>query len=418
MKKISLLLTILLSCQLLHAENNYLGALGIKTTSTIVNDKYCQRTKEKNILCMEYQLEYPKTVDSNNKTLNDYILHAIQPYKDAYKNGDAKKYIDDFLEEESFDVSGSWSNETSVTLFSTTPKTFTLSISNGGYMGGAHGNYAIGYNNYNAENGKKITLETLLVPDYKKRLTAIAGSYYKKLHNLKTQESLTKLGWFDNKFVLAENVSVTEKGLYFLYNSYEIKPYSAGQTSFLLPYDKIASLIPKDSLLFPLVTATPHSIHKVLNDPYKANIILDITPIKNHQMTLVVKVENLSFYHRGWFSISFPSLTATKSVIRMTQSGFDSIKAYKKGSKVYHRTLKKAIQSQYLLVETESKIWKTDEEKSITLTLQVPQNVEDFFIDFRASFRNKDGAMSLVPDAYNTVVGQQGFDNYRIRIPN
>ena len=47
----------------------------------------------------------------------------------------------------------------------------------------------------------------------------------------------------DNQFALNNNFLITPLGLRFLYNQYEIKPYSAGQTVLFIPYAKIKSLL-------------------------------------------------------------------------------------------------------------------------------------------------------------------------------
>ena len=67
------------------------------------------------------------------------------------------------------------------------------------------------------------------------------------------------------------------------------------------------------------------------------------------------------------------------------------------------------------MVEAETKNWKHEEEKSILIRVQAPQNKTDFFVDIRASFRDENKMLLLTPDEYHGMQGQQGFFNYRIR---
>jgi len=249
MKNLRLLLLPLLFSHLIHADDNYLASLGVSIKSEILNDKYCQRTKYNKVLCMEYQLEYPTTITSKSTELNQYIKKAVQSYRDNFKIGNAKQFILEGQGEDEFDISGSWDNITTIELFATTSKTFTLRIIDGGYTGGAHPNYTTLFKNYSVTTGKELKDKDLFVPNYKKKLTNITKDYYKKLHQLTPDKSLTTLGWFDNKFVLAETFAITEKGIYFLYNSYEIKPYSDGQTTFMLPYEIFTPLISEKSII-------------------------------------------------------------------------------------------------------------------------------------------------------------------------
>ena len=415
-----LALALTLNASTLQAEENYLGAYDISTENEILNDKYCQKTYDNQSLCMEYQLDYPSKIKSSNPALNDTIQKKIAPYRESFKIGDAKKYIVKFLKEGEFDASGTWSQETTVALFATTEKTFTLAITNGGYMGGAHGNYATGYDNFESESGKKLTLKDLLVEGYKSKLTHIAKTYYMKLNNLKPNESLTNLGWFDNKFVLAENVAITPKGLFFLYNSYEIKPYSSGQTTFLLPYDKLTPLVKPDSVFMDItkkVISEKHTAHTYsFSDDYGAKTTIQTTITPQHTLHVVVKMKNLSYKKRGWLSVSFPDIHNTNIKPKISQQGFTSLHSYPKGSKIYNQTLKKAIKSDYLLVEAESKNWKEKKENTIDITLDLPKNTDDFFIHVRGSFRDKGKNITLVPNADDGIKGQQGYSNYRIGV--
>jgi hypothetical protein len=99
--------------------------------------------------------------------------------------------------------------------------------------------------NWNTKANKSITLSDILVKDYKDKLTPQVEAIFRKRR--KAQQMMLSLAqdyfFKDNKFALNNNFSITPVGLKFLYNQYEIKPYAAGQTSLLIPYTKIKSLL-------------------------------------------------------------------------------------------------------------------------------------------------------------------------------
>lgn len=116
----------------------------------------------------------------------------------------------------------------------------------GGYtfQGGAHGASFTGFINWDAETNKTVKLDDIFKEGYKPQLSAIAEKIFRRNEKLKDTSSLARDYFFkDNKFALNDNYSVTPLGLRFIYNQYEIKPYAAGQTELLIPYDQIKQLM-------------------------------------------------------------------------------------------------------------------------------------------------------------------------------
>jgi hypothetical protein len=200
-------------------------------------------------LCKSKELSYIDYDDSDLPKFLKGLESHLSPLLTQYKNNDLKSSTLADLNDYSGDISGEWSDKKSITLFAKTPSTYTLSIISSGYSGGAHGYYAMEFENFSIETQKEIKLSDLFQNDFNTTLHNIAQDIYKKTYGLKTKQSLHDDGWFENKFVLAENFAITSKGLLFYYNSYEIKPYSAGHTRFMLPYHKIKSIIQPEGIL-------------------------------------------------------------------------------------------------------------------------------------------------------------------------
>ncbi len=98
--------------------------------------------------------------------------------------------------------------------------------------------------NFNLGTGKTITLDELLQPGYRSRLNEIGQKNF--IHQNGED------GWNfsqENGFQLSDDFAITEKGLLFSYNPYDIGPYVMGAPDVLIKYEEISSLIRKDGLL-------------------------------------------------------------------------------------------------------------------------------------------------------------------------
>jgi hypothetical protein len=54
-----------------------------------------------------------------------------------------------------------------------------------------------------------------------------------------------EVGYFfeNQRFILNDNFVLTQKGIKFLFNVYEIKPYTAGITELEIPYEKLNGIL-------------------------------------------------------------------------------------------------------------------------------------------------------------------------------
>lgn len=375
---------------------------------------YCVDTQEYQTFCENKALTY---IDYDHDNV-PHFLHGLKqnllPYITTYNKRDTKGSVLANMKDSHGQLSGNWYENQTIDLFAKTPVSYTLSTRSSGYTGGAHGYHAVSFTNYAIDTQKPIHLDDLFVKDYNTTLAAIAEKHYKYIVGLKETQSLQDDGWFDNKFILPENIAITDFGLYLYYNFYEIKPYAAGHTKFLLPYSKLDSIIDPQGMLG-VILKKNHFFHTSFYDKEKASFSLNTKVNTDKTLTLTVSIKNLSYMNQGWFSLSFPQLTKKQNIVRKTAEGFSSVHVYPRRSKIYHQGLKKAIQSTYLLVEGENKQWNDNKKHNISLRMKVPAKLKELVVDMRAAFKSGKRMMT-VPDAYDGVKGQQGFSNYRITI--
>jgi len=113
------------------------------------------------------------------------------------------------------------------------------------YLGGAHPNSYTMFSVLDLNNGNKITLEDIFIAGYKPILNEIAEKEFRKLKELGGNEDLDEAGfWFeDNRFSINDNFVLSDEGLTFYYNNYEITAYAYGPTELIIPLAKIGELM-------------------------------------------------------------------------------------------------------------------------------------------------------------------------------
>ena len=119
------------------------------------------------------------------------------------------------------------------------------------YLGGAHPNSYTMFTVLDLNNGNKITLEDIFIDGYKPILNKIAEEELRKLNELGEYEDLDEAGfWFDdNKFSINDNFALSDEGLTFYYNNYEITAYAYGPTKLIVPLARIINLIKEGGIL-------------------------------------------------------------------------------------------------------------------------------------------------------------------------
>jgi hypothetical protein len=125
------------------------------------------------------------------------------------------------------------------------PGIVTVSISSYAYTGGAHGMSVTQYLVFDAATGKQLGLADFLAQGFEAQLDKLIERRFRKMRGLSESEPLTgeKGLLFDNAIRHNENFAVTGSGICFLYNQYEIAPYSAGQITIDFSFDDLKEIL-------------------------------------------------------------------------------------------------------------------------------------------------------------------------------
>ena len=210
--------------------------------------------------CIRIKLEYPEIItpgnsnDSVNAFINNRLLKAVD-YVDNYSNFEelSDRLITSYMlvQKEFEDYETGWFLERKIYLINLNQNILSLSSEETIYTGGANTGYNFNYINFNTEEGTIISIDDLVKKDEMNELLLVGETNFRKLKKIPKNLSLESAGfWFDdNVFQLNDNFTVTDSGLVFFYNLYEIAPRSEGITKLVIPSKDVRDLLINSELV-------------------------------------------------------------------------------------------------------------------------------------------------------------------------
>ena len=117
--------------------------------------------------------------------------------------------------------------------------------------GGAHPNTTIKWANIDASTGKELTKAQVFKKGKEKEITdLILKHLITEVNNRLETDTITSLeglrengALLDVDLYIPDNFLITEEGVKFLYNRYDIAPYSMGEFALTIPYAEIETLL-------------------------------------------------------------------------------------------------------------------------------------------------------------------------------
>ena len=108
------------------------------------------------------------------------------------------------------------------------------------YTGGAHGMYMTNFMNIDLALMRPLYLDDIFVGEYQEAITDLIWNQLMAEHKAKTREELENMGYGSTGEIgPIENFYLSDKGITFYYNVYDITPYAMGPVSVSLPYTMI-----------------------------------------------------------------------------------------------------------------------------------------------------------------------------------
>lgn len=262
MKKLALILiatSILMACNSEKKDTTGSGdtktdTLTYKYDSVKVYSKYIIK-EDKNSDTAKASIKYPIF---ENQELNTYVNRQVLDYfsKEDRSVSSYQDIVNSFIKgydsfyAENKDTHQWWFLQIDIKVLRQTSDYLAMQYIHSDYAGGAHGITNISYLNYNPKTNQPITLDSLIDVSQKPKLLSIAEGIFRKNEKLSATEPLADKYFFDKGiFALAQNFYVSDKGLVFLYNPYEIKAYAFGTTELIVPFSALKEIAKPHTIL-------------------------------------------------------------------------------------------------------------------------------------------------------------------------
>jgi len=124
----------------------------------------------------------------------------------------------------------------------------TVDLSYYAYTGGAHGNSHSEYFVFETITGKRLGLHDVFEPGFGDRLNKLIDSRFRQMKGLTPTDRLDgeKGMLFENFIHYNHNFALTEEGVSFFYNNYEITAYAFGPTKIDLSYSDLSDILKQE----------------------------------------------------------------------------------------------------------------------------------------------------------------------------
>lgn len=176
------------------------------------------------------------------KTVAERMNDFIAEYKVA-----AKENKEVYAEMGLDFIDAKWSCEVQIQVLLNTPNLLTLRYDEFNFTGGAHGNMATRFFNFDMRTGKLLQLKDILAdkPGADNLLMPLAQKAFRTSMRKqgRSMESIDENFNFDK---LPENFAITQTGLLFSFDPYEVGAFSEGTLQFEIPYNDLLQLINRD----------------------------------------------------------------------------------------------------------------------------------------------------------------------------
>lgn len=125
----------------------------------------------------------------------------------------------------------------------------SYSVEHSDYTGGAHGSLRVLYYTIDLDELTTVTEEDIFQPNYHHFLTSKIVEKLMKKYNVDNPEKLIDEGFFDiNEIAPNNNFWLNNEGIHYIFNQYEIAPYSMGPIEVTIPYEEIISIVLPESV--------------------------------------------------------------------------------------------------------------------------------------------------------------------------
>jgi len=164
----------------------------------------------------------------------EYLANYIKQNKDWYASG----------------ASFNWEKMISMSVIYNSNYMLCLEYLVYGYTGGSHGMTNISYDIIHLDDGRLLTFADVFDVCIEGELSDLLTSQIRKDYKIPDEVPLKEAGFFVDKVDPNHNIYVNGNGVGFLYNSYEIAPYSQGATHIFLQWNQLQGIVKKGTPVY------------------------------------------------------------------------------------------------------------------------------------------------------------------------
>ncbi|MBZ0241710.1 MAG: DUF3298 and DUF4163 domain-containing protein [Bacteroidales bacterium] len=114
------------------------------------------------------------------------------------------------------------------------------------FSGGAHGMLNRLFYVFDTQSAKRLRMEDVFLPHSDSVLAELLTNEVRSRYEIHKDSSLQSFGLFVEAVVPHNNFWISNTGIGFYYNSYELAPYSYGQSDLFLPFSRLKGLLNND----------------------------------------------------------------------------------------------------------------------------------------------------------------------------
>jgi hypothetical protein len=162
---------------------------------------------------------------------------------EEFKSENWENYVKQNEEWHNQGVSFSWEQSISMSVAFNSNYLLCLEYLKYAFTGGAHGMTNISYDIVYLETGQLLNYTDIFKENSDNDLSVLLTQQLRKDYQVPEDVPLSKAGFFVDTVSPNRNIYVNGNGIGFVYNSYEIAPYSTGSTNVFLEFGQIKDLL-------------------------------------------------------------------------------------------------------------------------------------------------------------------------------
>lgn len=204
---------------------------------TLSNNSILKKTRQ--IILNDFFPDIDKKITDPNLAMKAYIKDYIKFFDESEIGALEVGKLDDETQQKN----EWWDNEKMI-IRHNSENILSYSIESERYTGGAHGGRSYLNTVINLKTGERITEDDLFTEESRPLIATIILKNLMAKNKVETAQDLELIGFFDVMEIgMNKNFYLTNEGLVYTYNEYEIAAYALGTIEVLLSYKDISGLM-------------------------------------------------------------------------------------------------------------------------------------------------------------------------------